>query len=207
MLPEGELILKERLKLTVEGRKTDSATSGRRVSPLIKSDFEDVEKGFFPVTSVNQLVKKDYHRRGDILNELNVSLDEYNNLSQSSKLKVSFNILENLLKHPDTEIYNNSMAQYREPVFVILNRGLGDYPIPNHAAIYERKPEIYNYNSYITDYQLKVPQVDKFDNSVNTTIEYKDSFGNQITNIGPVIGSMIEGVVTDLPTSEGNPEL
>ena len=50
-------------------------------------------------------------------------------------------------------------------------------------------------------------QLKEFDNSVNTTIKYNDYFGNEIINTGPVIGSMREDVVTDLPTIDVNPEL
>lgn len=56
-------------------------------------------------------------------------------------------------------------------------------------ATFERRPELYEYNHYISDYLWSPKKVEKFDNSKNTTITYQDAFGNEKTNVGPVIGT------------------
>lgn len=112
----------------------------------------------------------------------------YNQLGDNQKAAVHFDIVDRLLSHPNTELYLNVMAQGREPVFMVLNRGLGDYPIPNHMATFERRPEIGEYNPYISDYLLMRTQLENFDRSANTVIEYNDLIGNSHTNTDPIIG-------------------
>lgn len=120
----------------------------------------------------------------------------YLELSDGRQRQIDFTLVESLLAHPDTEIYNNVMAQGREPVFVALNRGLeNNYSIPNHVATFERRPELFKYNSYISNYIGDDTQVENFDGSANTSITYNDLVGNSQTNIGPVFGK------TNLPTS------
>jgi len=81
-------------------------------------------------------------------------------------------LIETLLGHPDTEIYPNVMGQGRELIFTALNRGHGDYAIPNHIATFERQSEITHLNLYISNYILDDPQVQKFDLSNRTEITY-----------------------------------
>lgn len=108
------------------------------------------------------------------------------------------------------------MAQGREPVFMALNRGLDGYPIANHTAIFERQPILSDYNAYITNYQLKSTQMEAFDKSKNTVIQYEDLRGEMQMNIGPVVGalspeasvqpsSIQPTVVTESPTNAVTP--
>jgi len=73
---------------------------------------------------------------------------------------------------------------------VVLNRGLGNYPLPNHIGTFERRPEICKYNSYISNYLAKPGQIEKFDASNSSSITYEDLVGNSHTNIGPVFGEI-----------------
>ena len=88
----------------------------------------------------------------------------------------------------------NVIEQGREPIAMILNRGKGDYPIPNHIGTFERRPEICNYNSYISNYPAKDSQIERFNRGTNTSTTYEDLIGDSHTNIGPIFG---ESVVTD----------
>ena len=96
--------------------------------------------------------------------------------------------MDSLLAHADTELYPNVMGQGREPIFLTLNRGHGNYPIPNHIATFERRPEISELNTYITHYRAEKEQIENFDLSNSTSIVYKDLFGNSHTNVGPIFG-------------------
>lgn len=133
----------------------------------------------------------------EIFKKLGKDITKYQKLPESRQRLIDFTIVESLLAHPYTEIYNNVMAQGREPVVVVLNRGLENYnyPIPNHFATFERRPELFQYNYYITNYIGNDIQVENFDASANTLITYDDLVGNSQTNIGPVFGK------TNLPTS------
>lgn len=100
----------------------------------------------------------------------------------------------------------NVMGQGREPIAMILNLGLGNYPLQNHIGTFERRPEICKYNSYISNYLAKDAQIEGFDLSNSTSTTYEDLVGNSHTNIGPVFSK------TDSPTSaptvnEGKSEL
>jgi hypothetical protein len=88
----------------------------------------------------------------------------------------------------------NVIGQGGEPIAIILNRGLGNYPLKNHIGTFERRPEICKYNSYISNYIAKDAQIKNFDLSNSTSITYEDLVGNSHTNIGPIFG---ESVVTD----------
>ena len=78
---------------------------------------------------------------------------------------------------------------------MILNRGLGNYPLQNHIGRFERRPEICKYNSYISNYLAKDAQIEGFDLRNSTSITYEDLVGNSHTNIGTVFGK------TDSPRS------
>ena len=89
----------------------------------------------------------------------------------------------------------NVMGQGREPIALVLNRSLGNYPLQNHIGTFERRSEISEYNPYISNYLAKDSQIKGFDLSNPTSITYEDLIGNSHTNIGPVFGK------TDSPTS------
>lgn len=110
-------------------------------------------------------------------------------------MQIDLTIVEGVLAHPDTELHMNVMGQGREPIAMILNRGLGDYPLKNHIGTFERRLEICKYNPYISNYLAKDEQIESFDLSNSTSTTYEDLVGNSHTNIGPVFGK------TDSPTS------
>jgi hypothetical protein len=83
------------------------------------------------------------------------------------------------------------MAQGREPVFFVVNRWLEDYAILNHTAIFENRPEISKYNSYISDYQPSPNQMNEFDQSINNITKYEDLVSNIKTNKGPIFGKTV----------------
>lgn len=134
-----------------------------------------------------------------MLEKLKKNITKYNELPENKQLQIDLTIVEGLLAHPDTELHMNVMAQGREPIAFVLNRGLGNYPIPNHTATYERRPEISKYNAYITNYQANPKQMQAFDASNGTVINYEDLIGNVQTNIGPIFGKISP---TQLPTVE-----
>ena len=82
----------------------------------MKSNFEDLDKNFRPAYSTLQVLKKDYH-----LSELcqACGIKDFEEWSQAKQLRFRIMLLEELLQHPATEIYNSSMLQYGEPVFVV----------------------------------------------------------------------------------------
>lgn len=204
---EGELVNPS--KLSSKGRSVTQKNRFRRSSPLIQSQYELDNKEFLPCYSVEQLDIKDYHIL-EILKNQGQNITEYLQLTVREKLLFDYSIIEKLLGHPKTELYTNVMAQGREPVFLILNRGLGDYPIKNHIAIFERRPELGKYDYYITNYAAKDPQIEKFDLSSNSIINYEDLLGNSKTNTGPIIGKnniQINSSPTISPTIDNNREL
>ena len=141
-----------------------------------------------------------------MLEKLGKNITKYNELPENRQLQIDLTIVEGLLAHPDTELHMNVMGQGREPIAMVLNRGLGDYPLKNHIGTFERRPEICKYNSYISNYLAKPEQIESFDRSNSTSTTYEDLVGNSHTNIGPVFGK------TDSPTSaptvnEGKSEL
>lgn len=91
------------------------------------------------------------------------------------------------------------MGQGREPITLVLNRGLGGYPIENHIASFERRPEIMKFNPYITTYQAQDRQMDNFNATQNHTMMYQDLVGNWQTNTGPIFGATEKP--TMVPTS------
>jgi len=89
---------------------------------------------------------------------------------------------------------------------MILNRGMGDYPLQNHIGTFERRLEISKYNLYIFNYLAKDAQIESFDLSNSTSITYEDLVGNSQTNIGPVFGKTDSS--TSAPTvNDAKPEL
>jgi hypothetical protein len=174
-------------QLTSEGRSTIYKTRKRRAAPLLQSKYEDKDKEFFPAYSVSQGGKKNKHTL-QVLKELDKNITKYNELPESKQLQIDFTVVEGLLAHPDTELYTNVMGQGREPIALVLNRGLGDYPLPNHISTFERRPEICKYNSYISNYLAEPGQIKNFDASNSSSITYQDLVGNSQTNIGPVFG-------------------
>lgn len=157
-------------KLTSKGQLIINKTKDRRAAPLYQSKYQDKENQFLPVYSVQQLTKKNKHTL-DILGKLNKNIIKYNELPDSKKLQIDLTIVEELLAHPDTELYTNVMAQGRDPVIMVLNRGIGNYSLKNHISTFERRPEISKYNSYITNYVAKQKQIRDFDRS-NSSVRY-----------------------------------
>ena len=82
------------------------------------------------------------------------------------------------------------------PIAMVLNRGLGDYPLTNHIGTFERRPEICKYNPYISNYLAKPGQIEDFDASNSSSITYQDLVGNSHTNIGPVFGKTASSILT-----------
>ena len=74
---------------------------------------------------------------------------------------------------------------------MLLNRGRGNYPFKNHISTCERRPEISEYNAYITNYLAKPKQIENFDRSNGTLIEYEDLVGNSHINNGPTFGHIV----------------
>ena len=89
---------------------------------------------------------------------------------------------------------------------MVLNRGLGDYPLTNHIGTFERRPEICKYNSYISNYLAKPGQIEKFDASNSSSITYQDLVGNSHTNIGPVFGKTAS-LTSEPPANDVDSEL
>ena len=100
----------------------------------------------------------------------------------------------------------NVMAQGREPVAMVLNRGLENYPVKNHIGTFERRPEICKYNPYISNYIATDDQIKNFDLSNSTSITYEDLVGNSHTNIGPVFGRIKSSTSAPID-NDFNPEL
>ena len=148
---------------------------------------------------MQQAANKDAHTV-QVLEKLNKNITKYNELPEFKQLQIDLTIVEELLAHPETELHINVMGQGREPIAVVLNRGLGNYPLQNHIATFERRPEIAKYNSYITNYLAKERQIQDFDLSKRTSITYEDLVGNSHTNIGPVFGSSKIDPPTSAPT-------
>lgn len=182
---DGEVV--DFLKLSPDGKGFVISTKARITSPLLQSRYEETKQNFRPVYSPKQSQRKRLHRI-QLLQKYGANITAYNQFEDSHKAAVHFDVVDRLLGHPDTELHTNVMAQAREPVFMVLNRGLGDYPVPNHIATFERRPEICEYNPYITDYFLTDAQLKNFDLSANALIKYNDLIGNVQTNIGPIIG-------------------
>ena len=140
-----------------------------------------------------------------MLKKLNKNIINYNQGSKSQQVQVDITIVESLLAQPDTEIHMNVMGQGREPIIMVLNRGSGDYPLQNHIATFERRPEISKYNHYISNYLANEEQIEGFDRSNSTSITYEYLVGNSHTNIGPVFGeiaSPTSALTVNDPTSE-----
>ena len=182
-------------ELTPKGRSDVDNTKDRRAAPLLQSRYEDRDKEFLPAYSIQQVVNKDKHTL-EVLEKLGKNITKYNELPEAKQLQIDLTIVERLLAHPDTELHMNVMGQGREPIALVLNRGLGNYPLKNHIGTFERRPEICEYNPYISNYLGKDSQIKGFDLSNSTSISYEDLVGNSHTNIGPVFGKK-----KDLPTS------
>lgn len=177
------------LKLTPQGRSFVENTKTRRYSPLLQSQFEDRENQFFPAYSVPQVNKKDGHTI-QILEKLNLDITKYNELSPKQQAQVGIKIIELLLAHPHTEFYPIAIGQGREPISIVLNRGQGDYPVKNHIALFERRPEICKCNPYISNYFVNEGQLKDFDDSKNNSTVYEDLMGNLHNETGPIIGAV-----------------
>jgi hypothetical protein len=72
-------------------------TKNRRAQPLVKSNFEDLDKNFRPAYSTLQVLKKDYH-----LSELcqACSIEDFEEWSEAKQLRFRIMLLEKLLEHP-----------------------------------------------------------------------------------------------------------
>lgn len=192
-------------ELTSKGRSVIDKTKDRRAAPLLQSRYEDRDKEFLPAYGIQQVANKNKHTL-EVLEKLGKNITKYNELPESKQLQIDLTIVEELLAHTDTELHMNVMGQGREPIALVLNRGLGDYSLQNHIGTFERRSEISEYNPYISNYLAKDSQIKGFDLSSSTSITYEDLMGNSHTNIGPVFGK------TDSPTSaptvnDVNPEL
>jgi len=143
LTPEGDFVNPS--QLTSKGRGIIKKTKNRRAAPLLQSSYEDRDKEFLPAYSLRQLAKKNKHTL-EVLEELGKNITKYNELPEDRQLQIDLTIVEGLLAHPDTELHMNVMGQGREPIAMILNRGLGDYPLKNHIGTFERRLEICKYN-------------------------------------------------------------
>lgn len=97
-----------------------------------------------------------------------ISQSEYKQLSKNQKTTLNLQMHKKLLNHQDTIIFNNDTHlswTSREPIFIVINYGKGDYPIPGHIVMFERK-DIYQYNAYISGYVLNPGQVSKFNATI-----------------------------------------
>ena len=192
-------------KLSTEGRNFVERTKARRSAPLLKSEVENPEKGFFPAYTPEQLAYKNYHTL-EIFAELKKNGTRYFELPETKQRLIDVTIVEALLKHPSTKIYDDAMGQGREPIFVAFNSGKQDYSIPNHMATFDRRPE-FKYSHYITNYMGQDDQVEKFMASGNTSITYDDLSGNSQTNIGPVFGATNSSISTPIDNDVNLEEL
>ena len=174
-------------QLTSKGRSIINKTKDRRAALLLQSRYEDKDKEFLPAYGIQQVVNKDKHTL-EALEKLGKNITKYIELPEDKQLQIDLTIVEGLLAHTDTELYMNVMGQGREPIAIVLNRGLGDYPLTNHIGTFERRPEICKYNPYISNYLAKPRQIENFDASNSSSITYQDLVGNLHTNIGPVFG-------------------
>ena len=212
MTDEGDLVSPSQSKVTSQGQSFIDKTKDRRTSPLIQSKYEDADQGFFPVYSPRQLHIKNNHTI-QVLKKLGKNATQYAELSERAQLRVDSTIVEGLLAQPDSELYMNVMGQGREPIALVLNRGKGGYELPNHVATFERRPEVFDYNSYISNYIANDEQIENFDLTNSTVITYEDLLGNLHDNTGPIFGQTNSPTVS--PTSENvtsdnsdsNPEL
>ncbi len=151
----------------------DLNTKKRRSLPMLKSSYQDEKSQFYPAYSIEQLEFKEDHT-ADLLDQSTAedgitSLD-YNELLRSEKIATSLAVCEALLNAPDTEIYHNVSHlsdNDEEPCSLAINFGFGDYPIPNHGALFENKPS-YTFDSFVTQFQLTDSQVEKFNASRST---------------------------------------
>ena len=116
--------------------------------------------------------------------------EAFKNATPAEQQQMSFKLAENLLAHPETEVYMNAMGQGREPIVCVINRGKGGYQPANHSATFDRHPYVWQHNHYISQYVPSPKQVEDFDKSVNMSITYEDIFGNLKTNVGPVFGKI-----------------
>lgn len=94
----------------------------------------------------------------------------YNKLSDSKKTAITINLNEDLLHAADTQFYYNIShlsGTNKEAVIFAINFGYGDYPIPNHGAMFENKPQ-YKFNAFISDYAFTNKQVQNFNASLLT---------------------------------------
>lgn len=149
LTPEGDFVNPS--KLTSKGRSIINKTKDRRSAPLLQSRCEDRDKEFLPAYSIQQIENKNKHTL-EVLQKLGKNITKYNELPQDKQLQIDFAIVEGLLAHPDTELHMNVMGQGREPIAMILNRGLGNYSLKNHIGTFERRLEIFEYNPYISNY-------------------------------------------------------
>lgn len=82
----------------------------------------------------------------------------YIELSQNERVVTDITIVESLLAYPRMKLHMNVIGQDRKLIIVALNQGQENYPLRNHMATFERRPEIYNFNPYLisqTILQLK----------------------------------------------------
>jgi hypothetical protein len=168
-----------------------------RASPLFQSQYEDRAHKFFPAYGPKQLREKSYHTV-ELLKKLEKNVTLYTQLPESKQAIIDLTIVEELIAHPDTELYMNVMGQGREPIAVALNRGEGDYPIQNHVGTFERRPEVFDYNSYISNYQLRPEQLEAFDLTNGTSTTYEDLLGNPHTNTVIHIRTLVQFLVKQI---------
>lgn len=203
LTPEGDFVNPS--QLTSKGRSVIDKTKDRRAAPLLQSRYEGKDKEFLPAYGIQQIANKDKHTL-EVLEKLGKNITKYNELPEDKRLLIDLTVVEGLLAHPDTELYMNVMGQGREPIAMVLNRGLGDYPLTNHIGTFERRPEICKYNSYISNYLAKPGQIEKFDASNSSSITYQDLVGNSHTNIGPVFGKTAS-LTSEPPANDVDSEL
>lgn len=136
----------------------------------------------------------------ELLVQLGEDVIAFSKLEKYEQVIKGIGFVEKLLNDPETEFYYNATLQLREPGIVVLNRGLGDYPIENHIATFESNT-LYEFNSFISSYTLREEQLEAFDQSINGT-KISNPDGTFTVTPGPNIGK------PDLnPQSESQDEL
>lgn len=192
-------------KITSKGRAVLIDIRDRHKSPRFLSQFESESAKFKPVYGSQQLFEKRNHVF-EIERKLGSTqtFAEFNKLPNSEIWLRGLKIKERLLQHPDTQLLKSVMAQGREPVFLLHNNGNGTYPIKDHIATFERRPELGSSNFYITDYVINFDQVKDLYSNDQIVIDYTDLLGNPQTNIGHIFGknkgNITNGNITDAPT-------
>lgn len=173
-------------------RTHDQNTRDRRCHPMLASSYEDENNSFYPAYSLQQLAEKAHHAGEVLAIRGEMSISDFNGLTEKQQIAKNFAIAEETVNDPTTLFYHNatrlvvgqSRRAHSEPVSVAIKydpKGEGFA----HAVVFERQPA-YNLNAFITEHFLGKKQEAKF----NATISKGD---------GPIIGSDKPKIVITKP--------